>query len=192
MTALINAAMKSPDWDSTAIFLQWDDWGGFYDNVVPPTVDQNGYGLAGAGAGDLAVRQDGATSTTRPSRATPTSSSSRTTSWVARGSTRRPTGDPIHGPTSVRTSRSWATWSTTSTSTRRRGHRCCSRPIRPPTRPPSRPGSAAKGPAWGAPPRHRARKKGRKPTPDGVVGHVSLWTNRHPAESVDTPVRESR
>jgi phospholipase C len=45
VTAVINAAMKSPDWDSTAIFLQWDDWGGFYDNVVPPNVDQNGYGL---------------------------------------------------------------------------------------------------------------------------------------------------
>jgi len=45
VTALINAAMKSPDWDSTAIFLNWDDWGGFYDNVVPPQVDQNGYGL---------------------------------------------------------------------------------------------------------------------------------------------------
>jgi phospholipase C len=45
VTAIVNAAMKSPDWDSTAIFLQWDDWGGFYDNVVPPNVDQNGYGL---------------------------------------------------------------------------------------------------------------------------------------------------
>jgi phospholipase C len=44
-TAIINAAMKSPDWNSTAIFLSWDDWGGFYDNVVPPAVDQNGYGL---------------------------------------------------------------------------------------------------------------------------------------------------
>jgi phospholipase C len=44
-TAVINAAMKSPDWKSTAIFLSWDDWGGFYDNVVPPAVDQNGYGL---------------------------------------------------------------------------------------------------------------------------------------------------
>jgi phospholipase C len=42
---VINAAMKSPDWNSTAIFVQWDDWGGFYDNVVPPPVDQNGYGL---------------------------------------------------------------------------------------------------------------------------------------------------
>ncbi|HVA07358.1 MAG TPA: alkaline phosphatase family protein [Acidimicrobiales bacterium] len=45
VTAIINAAMESPDWSSTAIFLQWDDWGGFYDNVVPPQVDQNGYGL---------------------------------------------------------------------------------------------------------------------------------------------------
>jgi len=45
VTAIINAAMKSPDWNSTAIFLSWDDWGGFYDNVVPPRVDQNGYGL---------------------------------------------------------------------------------------------------------------------------------------------------
>ncbi|HUE05781.1 MAG TPA: alkaline phosphatase family protein [Acidimicrobiales bacterium] len=45
VTSIVNAAMKSPDWNSTAIFLQWDDWGGFYDNVVPPSVDQNGYGL---------------------------------------------------------------------------------------------------------------------------------------------------
>jgi len=45
VTALINAAMKSPDWNSTAIFLAWDDWGGFYDNVPPPKVDENGYGL---------------------------------------------------------------------------------------------------------------------------------------------------
>ncbi|HLJ09525.1 MAG TPA: alkaline phosphatase family protein, partial [Acidimicrobiia bacterium] len=45
VTAIINAAMESPDWSSTAIFLQWDDWGGFYDNAVPPRVDQNGFGL---------------------------------------------------------------------------------------------------------------------------------------------------
>jgi phospholipase C len=45
VTSLINAVMHSPDWDSTAIFLAWDDWGGFYDHVVPPTVDVNGYGL---------------------------------------------------------------------------------------------------------------------------------------------------
>ncbi|MDQ6793269.1 MAG: phospholipase [Chloroflexota bacterium] len=45
VTELINSIMQSPDWSSTAIFLSWDDWGGFYDHVVPPTVDQNGYGL---------------------------------------------------------------------------------------------------------------------------------------------------
>jgi phospholipase C len=45
VTSLVNAVMHSPDWKSTAIFLAWDDWGGFYDQVVPPTVDQNGYGL---------------------------------------------------------------------------------------------------------------------------------------------------
>jgi phospholipase C len=37
--------MEGPDWNSTAIFLAWDDWGGFYDHVVPPKVDQNGYGI---------------------------------------------------------------------------------------------------------------------------------------------------
>src|SRR6185503_10080608 len=45
VTRIINAAMRSPDWSSTAIFLAWDDWGGFYDHVVPPRVDVNGYGL---------------------------------------------------------------------------------------------------------------------------------------------------
>jgi len=45
VTSLVNAVMKSPDWSSTAIFLAWDDWGGFYDHVVPPRVDVNGYGL---------------------------------------------------------------------------------------------------------------------------------------------------
>jgi phospholipase C len=45
VTGLINAIMGSPDWSSTAIFLSWDDWGGFYDHVVPPSVDVNGYGL---------------------------------------------------------------------------------------------------------------------------------------------------
>jgi phospholipase C len=45
VTNTINAVMRSPQWDSTAIFLTWDDWGGFYDHVVPPHVDENGYGL---------------------------------------------------------------------------------------------------------------------------------------------------
>ncbi len=45
VTRVINAAMSGPDWDSTAIFLTWDDWGGFYDHVEPIKVDENGYGI---------------------------------------------------------------------------------------------------------------------------------------------------
>jgi phospholipase C len=45
VTSTINAVMRSKDWSSTAIFLAWDDWGGFYDHVKPPHVDAQGYGL---------------------------------------------------------------------------------------------------------------------------------------------------
>ena len=37
--------MRGPEWNSTAIFLSWDDWGGFYDHVQPPQVDESGYGI---------------------------------------------------------------------------------------------------------------------------------------------------
>jgi phospholipase C len=40
----INAVMQGPDWPSTAIFLMWDDFGGFYDHVAPPQIDQFGLG----------------------------------------------------------------------------------------------------------------------------------------------------
>jgi phospholipase C len=45
VTGLVNLIMKSDAWSSTAIFLSWDDWGGYYDHVVPPVIDGNGYGL---------------------------------------------------------------------------------------------------------------------------------------------------
>jgi len=45
VTTLINSIMRGPCWGSTAIFLSWDDWGGYYDNVLPPGADENGYGL---------------------------------------------------------------------------------------------------------------------------------------------------
>jgi phospholipase C len=44
VTKLVNAVMQSQYWQSTAIFLTWDDYGGFYDHVPPPEVDAFGYG----------------------------------------------------------------------------------------------------------------------------------------------------
>jgi phospholipase C len=45
VTNLIDTIMRTPAWSSTAIFLSWDDWGGFYDHIAPPSVDTAGYGL---------------------------------------------------------------------------------------------------------------------------------------------------
>jgi phospholipase C len=45
VTGLINSVMKGPQWDSTAVFLSWDDWGGFYDHVPPPRIDEYGLGI---------------------------------------------------------------------------------------------------------------------------------------------------
>jgi len=47
VTRVVNAVMEGPreEWSHTAIFVTWDDWGGFYDHVVPPVVDVAGYGL---------------------------------------------------------------------------------------------------------------------------------------------------
>ncbi len=45
VTTVVNEIMRSPCWQSTAIFLSWDDWGGFYDHVPPPVVDEMGYGI---------------------------------------------------------------------------------------------------------------------------------------------------
>jgi phospholipase C len=45
VTDIVNAVMKSPEWDHTAIFLTWDEWGGFYDPVMPPELDPIGLGI---------------------------------------------------------------------------------------------------------------------------------------------------
>jgi len=40
----LNAIMQGPEWNSTVVFLMWDDFGGFYDHVPPPEEDQYGLG----------------------------------------------------------------------------------------------------------------------------------------------------
>jgi phospholipase C len=44
-TRVIDSIMRSPTWSSTAIFLTWDEWGGFYDHVRPPKADRFGLGF---------------------------------------------------------------------------------------------------------------------------------------------------
>jgi phospholipase C len=45
VSALVNAVGKSKFWNTTAIFVQWDDWGGLYDHVPPPYKDYDGLGF---------------------------------------------------------------------------------------------------------------------------------------------------
>ena len=41
--SLVSSIENGPDWDSTAVFITWDDFGGFYDQVVPPaSLNANG------------------------------------------------------------------------------------------------------------------------------------------------------
>ena len=42
-------------WEQTAIFITWDEWGGFYDSVMPPAVDEVGLGFRVPLLDDLAV-----------------------------------------------------------------------------------------------------------------------------------------
>jgi phospholipase C len=42
---VIDSIMESPYWNSTAIIVTWDDYGGFYDHVSPPAIDRYGLGF---------------------------------------------------------------------------------------------------------------------------------------------------
>ena len=42
---LTTELMKSSEWDSSALMWTYDGWGGWYDHVAPPQVDQHGYGF---------------------------------------------------------------------------------------------------------------------------------------------------
>jgi len=45
VAALVNTVGQSKFWDSTAIFVQWDDWGGLYDHVKPPYLGRDSLGF---------------------------------------------------------------------------------------------------------------------------------------------------
>lgn len=42
---IVNEVMRGPLWKSTAVFLTWDESGGYYDHVPPPQIDEWGYGF---------------------------------------------------------------------------------------------------------------------------------------------------
>ncbi|MEP7198427.1 MAG: alkaline phosphatase family protein, partial [Chloroflexota bacterium] len=44
MVRVLNAIMRGPQWNSTAVFLTWDEWGGFYDHVEPPVLERETFG----------------------------------------------------------------------------------------------------------------------------------------------------
>jgi len=45
VTSVVNAVESSPEWNSTVLFVTWDDYGGWYDHVNPPTVGSFGDGM---------------------------------------------------------------------------------------------------------------------------------------------------
>ncbi|MEW6059775.1 MAG: alkaline phosphatase family protein [Actinomycetota bacterium] len=45
LAGIVNAVMESDAWEHTAIFVAWDMWGGLYDHVPPPEVDDLGFGF---------------------------------------------------------------------------------------------------------------------------------------------------
>jgi phospholipase C len=45
VASIVNAIGASPMWSSTVIFIAWDEWGGWYDHVVPPYRDVEGLGF---------------------------------------------------------------------------------------------------------------------------------------------------
>lgn len=44
VSAVVNAVGTGPDWQSSAVVIVWDDWGGWYDNVAPAQLDYRGLG----------------------------------------------------------------------------------------------------------------------------------------------------
>ena len=45
VASIVNAVGHSSYWNDTAIFVLWDDWGGWYDHVAPPQLEPGGLGF---------------------------------------------------------------------------------------------------------------------------------------------------
>jgi phospholipase C len=47
--SIVTSLMSSSSWSSSAFMWTYDDWGGWYDHVSPPSVDRYGYGFRAPG-----------------------------------------------------------------------------------------------------------------------------------------------
>jgi len=45
VASVVNSIGNSGYWANTAIFITWDDWGGWYDHVAPPIISSYEYGF---------------------------------------------------------------------------------------------------------------------------------------------------
>jgi len=45
VASVVDALEASPEWNSTVLFISWDEYGGFYDHVAPPVLDSKGDGF---------------------------------------------------------------------------------------------------------------------------------------------------
>ena len=59
VASVVNAVGESKYWDSTAIFIFWDDYGGWFDPVAPQMLDYDGPRLTYSDADHLAVCEEG-------------------------------------------------------------------------------------------------------------------------------------
>ena len=117
VTALINAAMKSPDWDSTAIFLKLGRLGRLLRSGGSRRPWTRMATACGCRPWSSPPTPGGVTSTTRLySSDAYLKFIEDDFLWRPPGPPLRPTAARIPGPTSARTSRSWATGPRTSTS----------------------------------------------------------------------------
>jgi phospholipase C len=63
IAAIVDALARSPQWERTALFVTYDEWGGFFDHVPPPilpdsrasTNDEDNFGQAGFRVATLLV-----------------------------------------------------------------------------------------------------------------------------------------
>jgi len=96
VASIVNSVGKSKYWKDSAIFVVWDDWGGWYDHVVPPQLDSMGLGFR---VPLLVVSPYASTATCRTRNTSSRAFSSSSRGRMASGPWERPTCARTPSPT---------------------------------------------------------------------------------------------